>query len=365
MLLQCLRAYVLLSALLTGLSASAARAADGVIAINQALALKGGITPGDVSGFPVTLSTPGSYRLTGNLNVGNDPNLSAVDITADDVSLDLNGFEIAGPVTCTIGAGGSVSTCATSGGSASGIIVAGSRARVRNGTVRGFAQSGVSINTNPSTPSTPPTTIQGLIATSNGLRGISSFPPLLVEKSKVIQNGETGILASVNSVVSGCLAEANGSAGISVGPGSVVTGNTASRNAGVGISADSRSVIQDNVASNNQQGGIFTRHSSVVGHNVAESNSGNGINVGVGSLANDNAANLNMGSGIVADTGSSVQRNIASGNSVDGLNLVPSSSGAPPPAYRANVMNANTGMSVAGGVNNLGANYCNLSTTCP
>ena len=41
-------------------------AADGVIEINQARAKAGGVTPGDTPLFPVTISQPGSYRLTGN-----------------------------------------------------------------------------------------------------------------------------------------------------------------------------------------------------------------------------------------------------------------------------------------------------------
>jgi hypothetical protein len=41
---------------------ASAAAVDGVIEINQAKALAGGVTPGDTAGFPVALSAPGSYR---------------------------------------------------------------------------------------------------------------------------------------------------------------------------------------------------------------------------------------------------------------------------------------------------------------
>lgn len=44
-----------LGALLLGLAGSA-WAVDGVIDINQARALAGGVTPGDTAGFPVTIS---------------------------------------------------------------------------------------------------------------------------------------------------------------------------------------------------------------------------------------------------------------------------------------------------------------------
>jgi len=42
-------------------------AVDGVILIDQNHALSGNITPGDAPGFPVTISQPGSYRLSGDL----------------------------------------------------------------------------------------------------------------------------------------------------------------------------------------------------------------------------------------------------------------------------------------------------------
>src|SRR6266540_3776373 len=75
-------------------------AVDGVVLIDQNRALAGGVTPGDTPGFPVTLSVPGSYRLTGNLTVP-DANTTAIQIAADNVTLDLNGFSILGPVVCS------------------------------------------------------------------------------------------------------------------------------------------------------------------------------------------------------------------------------------------------------------------------
>jgi hypothetical protein len=61
--------------------------------INRASALAGNVTPGDAPGFPVTISRPGSYRLTGNLIVTN-PDFDAVKVVADNLTLDLNGFMV-------------------------------------------------------------------------------------------------------------------------------------------------------------------------------------------------------------------------------------------------------------------------------
>src|SRR5688572_26812572 len=69
------------------------RTGDGVVLINQNRAVNGGVTPGDAPGFPITISRPGSYRLASNLNASG----LVIEIVADGVSLDLNGFSIIGP----------------------------------------------------------------------------------------------------------------------------------------------------------------------------------------------------------------------------------------------------------------------------
>lgn len=111
---------------------------DGVILIDQEGALKGGITPGDTPGFPVSITKSGSYRLASNLKVP-DQNTTAILISADiDVTLDLNGFTIHGHNdTCDPGGGG---TCDP--GSGRGIIASG-RTRIFNGTVKGMGSHGI------------------------------------------------------------------------------------------------------------------------------------------------------------------------------------------------------------------------------
>src|SRR4030088_445528 len=87
-------------------------AVDGVILIDQNRALAGNVTPGDAPGFPVTISLPGSYRLSGNLTVP-DANTTAIDVTTDNVTIDLNGFSIIGPTVCS---GEPVTACNPFGG---------------------------------------------------------------------------------------------------------------------------------------------------------------------------------------------------------------------------------------------------------
>ncbi len=139
------RGLVLLA--LTGLSLPliAAPPTNGPVIIDQKSALSGGISGNcDAPGFPITICAPGSYILESNLTV--QANTDGIDITVPNVTIDLNGFTVAGPVTCT-GSGASLSCTGSTSGN--GITATGSfitdNMTVRNGTVRGFAQLGVSL----------------------------------------------------------------------------------------------------------------------------------------------------------------------------------------------------------------------------
>jgi len=102
--------------------AGSAGAVDGTIEINQAKVLAG-------SGFPYDISASGSYRLTGNLTVSSTT-ADAIDVSANNVSIDLNGFSITGPGT-------------PSGNGIEGLVA---NLTVENGTVTGLG-SGTGIAT--------------------------------------------------------------------------------------------------------------------------------------------------------------------------------------------------------------------------
>ncbi len=63
-------------------------AVDGVVLINQATVMGAG-------GFPYHITQPGSYKLSGNLVV--TTSADAIEVDADNVTLDLNGFTINDP----------------------------------------------------------------------------------------------------------------------------------------------------------------------------------------------------------------------------------------------------------------------------
>src|SRR5215469_17235968 len=112
---------------------------DGVVLINQNVALAGNVTPGDTPGFPVTITAQGSYKLSGNLIVP-DANTTAIDITADPVTIDLNGFSIVGPVVCS---GFPVTSCTLSGTGIGVHAGLATNVTVLNGVVRGMGNVGV------------------------------------------------------------------------------------------------------------------------------------------------------------------------------------------------------------------------------
>lgn len=215
--------------------AGRAHAVDGVIEINQARVNKGGITPGDMPGFPVTISTgtfasePMSFKLTGPLSISTTDNV--IQIQSSHVTIDLNGFSISCLLVSCSGIG--ISATITIG-----------NVSVVNGTVRGFAE-GVSLLGAASR-------IENVRAFGNviGLRTGSSGT---VRNCAAHLNTGDGIVASNGCLVSGNTATANGGDGIQAGAGSNVTGNTASGNTAFGLNLTqgvgySQNVIRDNTA---------------------------------------------------------------------------------------------------------------------
>ncbi|MBZ0112099.1 MAG: hypothetical protein K8J08_06555 [Thermoanaerobaculia bacterium] len=264
---------------------------DGAIEINQVRAEVGGVTLGDTPGFPVTLSEPGSYRLTGNLDVRNTANAvdtTAIHVTSEGVSIDLGGFAIRGPVVCTA-SGGPPSTlvCSPAGGFGHGIASdSGVSTRVANGTVMGMGYSGVSFAAE----------TRSVVAISNGVYGIISE---LIVDSQGSRNGYRGL---DGSVVSNSIANENGDVGIF---GGVVIGSSAVSNSGTGILA---SAIHQSDATIN--GGAGLVGDLILG---SRASSNTQINAASGYALNDFLGN-NGGSGQPQIQGVEIGANLCSGD---------------------------------------------------
>lgn len=224
--------------------------AFGQTEFGQAEALAGGVTPGDAPGFPVTLSQPGSYKLTSNLtDIGAT---TAVVIEADDVYLDLAGFSIIG----------------SNVGNYSGISVSLSpdRVTVVNGTVRDVGGTGVSL-----------------------------AEDAHVENVKIANNGGDGIFL-VNGRVVDCTISGNDGNGIHAAlfiSSGVIRGNFIHSNGGRGIYqqfASGGMIIDNNVALN---GGLGMELAGLTGYgnNVLNFNNGGGAQVVGGVELSNNLCN--------------------------------------------------------------------------
>jgi len=164
------------------------QAVDGVFEISQAC-VSFGCVPGDSGGFPVTITESGSYRLTSNLNT-TSANTTLLQVNADDVSIDLNGFSLTGPAVCS----GSTVSC-TNTGSGEGIDASNDdNIIIRNGTIRGMGDAGIRISNN--------AIVEDVVINSNGGPGLSggSFTSGGVfRRLSVSTNGGQGVGAAFGS----------------------------------------------------------------------------------------------------------------------------------------------------------------------
>jgi hypothetical protein len=202
--------------------AGPAVAGEGVREINQACAQGPGCFPGDTPGFWITISSPGTYRLTSDLLAPLET--EAIRIEANDVTLDLNGFTIAS-------AGGAILR--------NGVFVIDRRnVEIRNGTVRGFSGRGVMV--------------QQSLADASGARVIDV---------RALQNGVIGIDTD--------------------GPGALVRGCTANENGLWGISVVESSLVLDSVAISNTSFGLQLHATAGYGSNLLGNNNGGNANAQV------------------------------------------------------------------------------------
>lgn len=240
-------------------------AVDGVVLIDQNRAMAGNVTPGDAPGFPITITVTGSYRLSGNLTIP-DRVTTGIHITADNVTIDLNGFSINGPTVCTA----NPTNCGGSGGGVgihSGDFNIGTiharGIKVYNGTVRGMGFHGVRLMGDASL-------VDSVRAINNGGPGIVMGGGS-VYNSFATMNGGSGIIAGqvYNSV-----AEQNATGGIFVRQGGIAIGNRSTFNGGAGFTTSIGGVATNNTSTNNGGFGFDATCPGVLTGNVSINNTG-------------------------------------------------------------------------------------------
>jgi hypothetical protein len=254
-------------------------AVDGVVLIDQTHAIAGNITPGDAPGFPVTLSQPGSYRLSGNLTVP-DANTTAIQINSDNVTLDMNGFSIIGPVECTSSPAicppasqgvGIMANNGSSGPSPQGL-------RVFNGTVRGMGSTGIQVTGTGAV-------IEKVTAHSNAGGGFLVAGSVI--EGVATLNGSFGIFAIT---VRDCIATDNHDNGIILdGSGGTAYGDIASFNGGFGIQSPNGTVTNSTIVRNTLFGITAVCPSSIVNNTVVSNGAGTINTTGAGCMLVNNA----------------------------------------------------------------------------
>jgi hypothetical protein len=293
------------AALLAVALAGEARGEGGVVDLDQAAAVAGGVTPTDLPGFPITLDRPGSYRLSSDLVVTQNESAISIPASGSGAQIDLAGFAIRGPTVCT-GAGTALA-CVNTGAGIGVSGLAASDVAIRNGRILGTGSKPIELGAR--------ALLEDLIAASCG-------------------NGVT------------CEA----SCGVFR-----LTVDAVQRNA---IDVGSHSRVIDSVARNSEWDGISATATGLVASGNAISRNGlRGIDAGVAASVVENAVFENGGDGIAAGFGASVARNAVRLNGGVGLVLDTNA------GYARNTMSNNGGAEVSGG-SDLGGNSCDAGA-CP
>jgi hypothetical protein len=238
------------------------------------------------AGYHFIINQPGSYYLSANLGV---TKTNGIQINAEGVTLDLNGFEI--------------SRASGTGGNGIEIPSTSHRASIRDGSITGFAfgvRSLVSFGT-----FARGSCIRNLTASNCTTFGISAGDGAVLESCRAHDNSGTGGLgAGTGSTFANCTASNNTAIyGISANIGSVLINCTACNNnssastsAGFGASIGSCTITHcsaygntSTAASTSTTGmGFYVTDRSMIQGCTANFNQGDGINIGSNTVVRDN-----------------------------------------------------------------------------
>lgn len=182
---------VLLAAVTLACAATASRGqAAGPVPVDQASLAK-------ATGAALAITKPGSYVLRGNVIVKR-PNQDALDITASNVTLDLQGFAIIGTGTSGTGIGINV---------LSGV----SNVTITSGTVTKMGGGGLVLG--------PNSVVSSVKAMQNLGVGIQAGASSQLTDNVAVGNAGNGLMCANDCLVTGNVSTGNG-AGLSLGPGS-------------------------------------------------------------------------------------------------------------------------------------------------
>lgn len=251
--------WIVLCSAVFALGSSSGNASDGALEINQDCA-EVGCFVGDTAGFPVTISVPGRYRLTSNLNTPTSGNINGIQAGTGVISsalfdIDLNGFEVFGGGNCT---GTPVTSC-TAGSTGFGIACVnnGQTVHIHGGVVRGFG-TGILLGAAGSGSSIEDVVVTESSGTFSALNPqTANNAGIFFDRVRIVRNNGTGMTSSVagrmfirNSTFSG-----NREVGVSLSGGLTITDSTFADNGGLGLNCSGTCALGRNSFFNNAPDG--------------------------------------------------------------------------------------------------------------
>ncbi len=193
--------------------------------------------PASCAGFPIAISQPGSYTLGSNITMpGGCTSKDGIDINANNVTLDLNGFSVIGLGSAGVGGSGIVAGSGTT------------NLRLSNGILNSWAGDGVDFS-NASSSAIDRVTASGSTNASGFGLGATSV------LSECVSNGNYNGVAALgsNSTVRGCDLSSDAQVGVFVGAsvsGVLMAGNHVT-NSGTGFRIlGNQNMVEDNAVSN-------------------------------------------------------------------------------------------------------------------
>jgi parallel beta-helix repeat protein len=264
-----------------------------------------------ISAVPVTITSPGSYYFTSDLQ-SSIPDSNAIVVDVDDVTIDLMGYNLIGP----------------GSGQGRGIYInARANVEIRNGTIRDFGAEGI-YEIGMAGPEINPRygyghRIIGIRVLFNGLDGIWLFGcGHLVKDCTVSGNESVGIWVGTDCTVTDNIIFENSSSGLMAMLAVTVTGNTVCANGGDGITAYSGCTVTGNTLEYNNVSGIWAQDGCTVMGNTAYDNAWGIYVAGDGNLIKSNTVRNNTQTGIsVGGMANAIEENLVTG-SPDGFDFI-------------------------------------------
>ncbi len=269
--------------------------------VEPRIAINATNTPGDADSlFKITQS--GSYYLTGNIDVlffGEH----GIEITADNVSLDLGGFALRGYTSMGDFDGVSVTTPALY------------NITVFNGSFHNWGDDGIDLGT----WNAVNCRVENVHVVNCVGNGVITGSGSIVSNCSASLNDVDGIRTDNNGMVLNCLTFRNSTNGIETGPGSVVSSCAAYGNAVNGIATNVGSTVVNCSTYDNSGGGISSSGNCTISNCTSYSNTGNGITTLDGSTVTSCTVNNNEARGISVSNGCQITGCMTRNNALDGI----------------------------------------------